>query len=69
MASLSQNKDTNSTSDSKANVKRIALLIDFKFEDLEATYPNIRLAEEQGFVVDIIGIHKAGMKYTGKFVH
>ena len=67
MASLSQNKDTNSTSDLKANVKRIALLIDFKFEDLEATYPNIRLAEEQGFVVDIIGIHKAGMKYTGKF--
>ena len=46
--------------------RRVAMLIDFKFEDLEATYPKIRL-EEEGYVVDVIGVHPKATKYTGKF--
>lgn len=46
--------------------KRIGIFIDFSFEDLEVTYPKVRL-EEEGAVVLIIGAHKVGTKYTGKF--
>mmetsp|Transcript_14075 Transcript_14075/g.47650 ORF Transcript_14075/g.47650 Transcript_14075/m.47650 type:complete len:194 (-) Transcript_14075:722-1303(-) len=45
--------------------RRVALFIDFQFEDLEATYPKTRL-EEEGADVVVVGAHKAGTKYTGK---
>ena len=45
--------------------KRIGIFIDFQFEDLEVTYPKIRL-EEEGATVVVIGVHPAGMKYAGK---
>ncbi len=45
---------------------RVALFCDFKFEDMEVLYPKMRL-EEEGATVVVVGVHKAGMKYTGKF--
>ena len=44
---------------------RMAIFIDFKFEDLEVMYPKIRL-EEEGVEVHVVGVHPKGMKYTGK---
>eukprot|EP00939_MAST-03C_sp_MAST-3C-sp1_P004588 g4588.t1 len=46
--------------------KKVAIFCDFKFEDMEVMYPKVRL-EEEGVEVHIVGIHKAGIKYTGKF--
>ena len=46
-------------------MKRMAIFIDFKFEDLEVMYPKIRL-EEEGVEVHVVGVHPKGMKYTGK---
>lgn len=46
--------------------KRVALFIDYQFEDLEVTYPMLRLQEE-GCEVVVVGAHPAGQKYTGKF--
>ena len=43
---------------------RMAIFIDFKFEDLEVMYPKIRL-EEEGVEVHVVGVHPKGMKYTG----
>lgn len=45
--------------------KTIGIFIDFQFEDLEVMYPKIRL-EEEGANVVVIGVHPAGMKYSGK---
>jgi putative intracellular protease/amidase len=47
-------------------MKRMAIFIDFKFEDLEVMYPKIRL-EEEGVEVHVVGVHPKGMKYTGTF--
>ena len=44
----------------------IGIFCDFSFEDLEVTYPRIRLAEEGARVI-VIGCHPAGTKYTGKY--
>ena len=44
--------------------RRMAIFIDFKFEDLEVMYPKIRL-EEEGVEVHVVGVHPKGMKYTG----
>ena len=44
--------------------KKVAIFCDFKFEDMEVMYPKVRL-EEEGVEVHIVGIHKAGIKYTG----
>ncbi|KAJ1460866.1 protease/amidase [Pelagophyceae sp. CCMP2097] len=44
---------------------RVAIFVDFTFEDLEVMYPKIRL-EEEGATVLIVGSHAAGMKFTGK---
>ena len=46
---------------------RMAIFIDFKFEDLEVMYPKIRL-EEEGVEVHVVGVHPKSMKYTGKAV-
>lgn len=46
--------------------KTIGIFCDFNFEDLEVTYPRIRLAEEGAKIV-VIGGHPAGTKYTGKY--
>ena len=43
-----------------------AIFIDFNYEDLEVTYPKVRL-EEAGFKVLVFGSHPAGTKYTGKY--
>ena len=45
--------------------KKVAIFVDFSFEDLEVTYPKIRL-EEEGAVVHVIGCHPAGTQYKGK---
>ena len=50
----------------KKEMKRMAIFIDFKFEDLEVMYPKIRL-EEEGVEVHVVGVHPKGMKYTGTF--
>ena len=47
-------------------MKRMAIFIDFKFEDLEVMYPKIRL-EEEGVEVHVVGVHPKGLKYTGTF--
>jgi len=44
--------------------RKMAIFIDFKFEDLEVMYPKIRL-EEEGVEVHVVGGHPKGMKYTG----
>jgi len=46
--------------------KKIALFLDFQFEDMEAMYPKLRL-EEEGATVHVIGAHPSGTKYTGKY--
>mmetsp|Transcript_22174 Transcript_22174/g.66578 ORF Transcript_22174/g.66578 Transcript_22174/m.66578 type:complete len:211 (-) Transcript_22174:25-657(-) len=46
--------------------KRVAIFIDYAFEDLEVTFPKIRL-EEEGCAVVVVGGHAAGQKYTGKY--
>lgn len=46
--------------------KKIALFLDFQFEDMEAMYPKLRL-EEEGATVHVIGSHPSGTKYTGKY--
>ena len=50
----------------KKEMKRMAIFIDFKFEDLEVMYPKIRL-EEEGVEVHVVGVHPKGLKYTGTF--
>ena len=45
---------------------RVALFCDFKFEDMEVLYPKMRL-EEEGATVVVVGVHPAGIIYTGKF--
>lgn len=46
-----------------ATRRKMAIFIDFKFEDLEVMYPKIRL-EEEGVIVHVIGSHAKGMKCT-----
>ena len=46
--------------------KKVLLLIDFSYEDMEVQYPKIRL-EEEGATVVVCGAHPAKTKYTGKF--
>ena len=45
--------------------KTVGIFLDYSFEDMEAAYPMVRLAEA-GAKVLLIGAHKAGTKYTGK---
>ena len=45
--------------------KRIAIFVDYTFEDVEVMFPKYRL-EEEGAEVVIVGAHPAGTKYTGK---
>mmetsp|Transcript_3086 Transcript_3086/g.9400 ORF Transcript_3086/g.9400 Transcript_3086/m.9400 type:complete len:190 (+) Transcript_3086:941-1510(+) len=45
--------------------KRVAIFVDYAFEDLEVMFPKIRL-EEEGCEVLVVGGHPAGQKYTGK---
>ena len=44
---------------------KVALFIDYQFEDMEVMYPKLRL-EEEGASVVVMGAHPAGTKYTGK---
>mmetsp|Transcript_14863 Transcript_14863/g.47528 ORF Transcript_14863/g.47528 Transcript_14863/m.47528 type:complete len:193 (+) Transcript_14863:67-645(+) len=46
--------------------RKVLILADFQFEDLELMYPKMRL-EEEGAEVSVMGAHPAGMKYTGKY--
>lgn len=46
--------------------RKIALFVDFSFEDSEVMYPQRRLEEEGAHVV-LMGAHPAGQKYTGKY--
>ena len=46
--------------------KKVAIFIDYQFEDLEVTFPMLRLQEE-GAEVIVVGAHPAGQKYTGKY--
>ena len=46
--------------------KRVAIFVDYAFEDLEVTFPKLRL-EEEGAEVLVVGAHPAGTKYTGKY--
>ncbi|CAD7971887.1 unnamed protein product [Amoebophrya sp. A120] len=46
--------------------KRVAIILDFTYEDLEVCYPQIRLQEE-GAEVKHISLHKPGTKVTGKY--
>ena len=45
--------------------RTVAIFIDFSFEDLEVTYPKVRL-EEEGAKVILASSHPAGTKFTGK---
>ena len=46
--------------------KKVAIFIDYQFEDLEVTFPMLRLQGEGAEVV-VVGAHPAGQKYTGKY--
>lgn len=46
--------------------KKVAIILDFTYEDLEVLYPKIRL-EEEGAVVTLVSLHAKGTKVTGKF--
>ena len=45
--------------------KKVAIFCDFQFEDLELTFPKLRL-EEEGCEVVVVGAHPAGTTYKGK---
>ncbi|CAD7952604.1 unnamed protein product [Amoebophrya sp. A25] len=46
--------------------KKVCMIVDFTYEDLEVCYPQIRLEEESATVIKV-SLHKPGTKVTGKY--